>query len=274
MAQFVVTHGGRAILNDIILRGIIYAVSGRIGGFDIGVDKLKNTNYSASVDIVNSDSSPTLQTTIGYDAIDIKTGEPCSMVAQNIQTTNQQGGQKEYNTALSLLASGAKYNFAFNGTGNGMLNGVICGYKTSILTLSQASTQLDINNGTTFLITDAGTGAKQIIMPKATDIAKTLGDVVAFTPHIPTFSIEINILYYCYGDDITLVFRGYNSTYQSDEYPFLHYGDDIIRSGGDAAITMSRGDAVKLLLLYYPYKQDRNGLPCPYQAYKLIHIGS
>ena len=32
MAQFVVTHGGRAILNDVILRGYIYALGGRFRG--------------------------------------------------------------------------------------------------------------------------------------------------------------------------------------------------------------------------------------------------
>lgn len=36
MAKFVVTHGGKAILNDIILRGIIYAKSGSFGNLKIG----------------------------------------------------------------------------------------------------------------------------------------------------------------------------------------------------------------------------------------------
>lgn len=35
MANFVVTHGGRAILNDIILRGHIYALGGKIGSLQI-----------------------------------------------------------------------------------------------------------------------------------------------------------------------------------------------------------------------------------------------
>lgn len=36
MAKFVVTHGGRAILNDIILRGYIYAQGGNFGNLKIG----------------------------------------------------------------------------------------------------------------------------------------------------------------------------------------------------------------------------------------------
>lgn len=35
MAKAVITHGGRAILNDIILRGVIYAKGGKIGGLHI-----------------------------------------------------------------------------------------------------------------------------------------------------------------------------------------------------------------------------------------------
>ena len=46
MANFVVTHGGKAILNDIILRGYVYALGGKIGrinieGNGIGVDTQK-----------------------------------------------------------------------------------------------------------------------------------------------------------------------------------------------------------------------------------------
>lgn len=36
MAKFVVTHGGRAILNDMILRGYVYATGGKIGNINLG----------------------------------------------------------------------------------------------------------------------------------------------------------------------------------------------------------------------------------------------
>lgn len=41
MAKFVITHGGRAILNDIILRGIMYAKGGKIGNLEITEDGLR-----------------------------------------------------------------------------------------------------------------------------------------------------------------------------------------------------------------------------------------
>lgn len=51
MAKFVVTHGGRAILNDVILRGYIYALGGVFKGMlDIGNGKFRvNEDGSASL---------------------------------------------------------------------------------------------------------------------------------------------------------------------------------------------------------------------------------
>lgn len=46
MAKFVVTHGGRAILNDIILRGYVYAKGGNFGNLKIG----KYTNACGGTD--------------------------------------------------------------------------------------------------------------------------------------------------------------------------------------------------------------------------------
>jgi hypothetical protein len=51
MAKFVVTHGGRAILNDIILRGYVYALGGMFkGAVDIAEGKIKlNADGSGSL---------------------------------------------------------------------------------------------------------------------------------------------------------------------------------------------------------------------------------
>ena len=57
MAKFVVTHGGRAILNDIILRGYIYALGGEIGGFKILANAIKSVNENI---ILNADGSATI----------------------------------------------------------------------------------------------------------------------------------------------------------------------------------------------------------------------
>jgi hypothetical protein len=50
MAKFVVTHGGKAILNDIILRGVVYANGGSFGDLKIG----KYVNACGQVDAEDS----------------------------------------------------------------------------------------------------------------------------------------------------------------------------------------------------------------------------
>lgn len=276
MAQFVVTHGGRAILNDIILRGVVYATGGNIGGFSIGIDELRNTNYGASINIANAAISPTQRTIIGEEAYDSFTGQNCAMVAENTTATNTQGTQQVSNTALFLKAVNATYNYAFHGEGNGVLNGVMYGYKTGLLSLTTATTELNLTDGSTFLIINRTSGDRFITMPKLSQVQKTLGLPPTFTESTATpFAIEINILYYCAATDpIRLVFRGYTG-YTNTEYPYLHYDDDMIHTGdSNTSIEMTRGDTVKIMLVYYPQKLDSSGASAPYQAIKMVHIHS
>ena len=270
MAKFVVTHGGRAILNDIILRGVIYAVSGKIGGFDIGVDKLKNTNYAASINISNDATNPTQNTIIGGEAVDTFTNKKCAMVARNVTPS------QTHNTALFLVAQGANYNYAFHGEGNGVLNGVMYGYKTALLSLKTQETQINLTQGSTFLVTErTGTDDDKrfILMPKLSQVQQTLGLPQTFSQENSTpFSIEINIMYYSpVTTKIRLIFRGYTG-YTDSQYPYLHYDDDNIHTGdSESSIEMTRGDIVKLLLVYYPNKVASSGELAPYQAIKMVH---
>lgn len=49
MANFIVTHGGRAILNEAIVRGKIYATSGNVGGFEITSNRIGHSNNGLSL---------------------------------------------------------------------------------------------------------------------------------------------------------------------------------------------------------------------------------
>ena len=154
-----------------------------------------------------------------------------------------------------------------------MLNGVVYGYKTAIINLTATTTELELKDGSTFLVVTKTSGDKFITMPKLTQLQRVLGlpSTFAETTSIP-FSIEINVVYYgAVNEDINLVFRGYTG-YTSNQYPYLHYEDDNIHQGdSQSSITMSRGDAVKLLLVYYPLKVASSGELAPYQAIKLVH---
>lgn len=273
MAQFVVTHGGKAILNDIILRGLIYAVGGKIGGFNIGENELRNVNYDASINIANDADNPTQNTVIGSEAVDTFTNKKCAMVARNVTPS------QTHNTALFLVAQGANYNYAFHGEGNGVLNGVMYGYKTALLSLKTQETQINLTQGSTFLVTErTGTDDDKrfILMPKLSQVQQTLGLPQTFSQENSTpFSIEINIMYYSpETTKIRLIFRGYTG-YTDSQYPYLHYDDDNIHTGdSESSIEMTRGDIVKLLLVYYHNKVASSGELAPYQAIKMVHSHS
>lgn len=50
MAKVVITHGGKAILNDVIVRGSVYAKDGRFGILNIGVDERGNSLLEGYMD--------------------------------------------------------------------------------------------------------------------------------------------------------------------------------------------------------------------------------
>ena len=75
MAQFVVTHGGRAILNDVILRGYIYALGGLFkGNLDVG----SNGDHFILDAITNTFK------VVGPDSVEDEPGYPPSPTADTI----------------------------------------------------------------------------------------------------------------------------------------------------------------------------------------------
>ena len=149
--------------------GNIEATGGKIGGFDIGQNDLKNTNYGAGITIQNAENNPTKVVQIGNDATDEITGNKCSMIAES-------KGSNTYNTALYLNAQGATYNYAFHGNGNGVLNGFVQGYKVKAISNIGASTYLSLRDGQTQAIISVGIdGRKNVYLPTLGDCRATLG---------------------------------------------------------------------------------------------------
>lgn len=149
--------------------GNIEATGGKIGGFDIGQNDLKNTNYGAGITIQNEENNPTKVVKIGNDATDEITGNKCSMIAES-------KGSNTYNTALYLNAQGATYNYAFHGNGNGVLNGFVQGYKVKAISNIGESTYLSLRDGQTQAIISVSIdGRKNVYLPTLGDCRATLG---------------------------------------------------------------------------------------------------
>ena len=179
----------------------ISASQGTIGGFTIGTDKLSNSNYNASISIKNANS--TQISNIGKDAVDAMTNQSCSLEAQS-------KGTGTYNTALYLNAEGATYNYAFHGNGNGVLNGLIFGFKTKVYTVSgstDSTTDMSITDGATFVFKGSKTNGLAIFkVPTLNNVKQALGLPTSSTT---PFAIEVNFINHSNYDYVVLYF--YNS---------------------------------------------------------------
>ena len=164
--------------------GEITATSGTIGGFTIDPNRLYNSNWNAGIDI-NYDGKTVK---IGKNAQGESFGEDAIIRAENTKVLVD-----GHNTALYLNASGATYNYAFYGSGNGVLNGFMQGYKVHALTLIGAATYLNLNNGQVQAIASVGTDSDKIVyLPTLQNCRNTLG--ISVNDNTVNFSCCITII--------------------------------------------------------------------------------
>ena len=238
---------GKTYQNDAYVKGQIVAESGAIGGFNINSDKLTNTNYDASVSI--QDAYGNQVSRIGKEAKDGMTNQSCSLEAQS-------RGTGTYNTALYLNAEGATYNYAFHGNGNGVLNGLIFGFKTKVYTVSgsgDTTQQLILTDGATFVLQGSKTsGWANFKVPTLDNVKLSLGLKTSDT--VP-FAIEINFINHSSYDNVKLLF--YNSS-RTDLPKWYNYNFD----GTADEMQLAKGDFAKFLLTFDGYN---------YRANRIIH---
>ena len=213
----------------------ISASQGTIGGFTIGTDKLSNTNYNASISIKNANS--TQISNIGKDAVDAMTNQSCSLEAQS-------KGTGTYNTALYLNAEGATYNYAFHGNGNGVLNGLIFGFKTKVYTVSgstDSTTDMSITDGATFVFKGSKTnGWAYFKVPTLNNVKQALGLPTSSTT---PFAIEVNFINHSNYDYVMLYFYDSGRTTLPKWYSYNFDG-----TAGE--MQLAKGDFAKFLLTY------------------------
>ena len=249
--------------------GEITATSGTIGGFTIDSNRLYNSNWNAGIDI-NYDGKTVK---IGKNAKGIFNSEDAIIRAENTKAKSQT--TNTYNTALYLNAYGARYNYAFYGNGNGVLNGLMVGYKVQLFTIpsgnTDATTELYIKNGSTIILNGShGDGHVWIRAPKLSDVRQCLGINSSTTP----FAIEFTVVSHAQYEFVHIAFRNAITETQDSEYPWLMntddaHDDDSIFPHLEKSVQIAQGDVVKILLLY-----DNVGTTSSpkyeYRAYDLI----
>lgn len=275
---------GKSYQNDAYLKGKIEAGSGSIGGFGIGANDLENINYDAGITIQDKESYPTKVVKIGADASDGMTGREAAMVAEATEA-NTDANNKPYNTALYLNAMNAIYNYAFHGNGNGVLNGLIFGFKIQRMvcnpyssgvlpTYANANKMILREGATVILQSNTSGGLYGICLPLLSDVRKSLG--ILKNVDTVDFAIEINIINQIKGEpNGKIIFRNNEGDYNRDELPWLMSNDNTKHIGFTGAdpnfkVQIGQGDVQKYLLVYDTVSTDESGSKLYYRAYDLI----
>ena len=253
---------GKTYQNDAYIRGEVHATSGEftgkvtaqsgnIGGFTIDTDRLYNSNWNAGIEI-NHDSKTVK---IGKNAKGESYSEDAIIRAENNKAKSTTSDT--YNTALYLRASGAKYNYAFYGEGNGVLNGLVFGYKVQLVEIPTGTgvrhVSLTLNGGSTFIITGNHSGNTVFVdMPTLSEVKNCLG--IQPNDNSTRFAIEITILNQSPYNANVLGFRNTEDSGNTGaQYPYLLNNDGNEDQG---AYQTARGDVFKIVLTNYVYMNN------------------
>ena len=212
----------------------------------MGTKDLTNTAYDASIVSQNAANNPTQIARIGKSAVDAMTNQSCSLQAESKASGT-------YNTALYLNATGATYNYAFHGNGNGVLNGLMFGYKTQYKTIPSGSIdRLDYiylkDGATTILKGTHSSGHVIMASPSISEVRQCLG--LSTSDTTTPFAIEVTYINLSEYTEVHIGFRG--NTLGGElgaEYPFLMNNDN---HWWTTSLQIAKGDLIKLMLLYAP----------------------
>ena len=225
----------------VVVNGILYSKEGNIGGFTIDTNRLYNSDWNAGIDI----SYDSKNVKIGKNAAGFVNTEQAIIRAENTKRDQQ------YNTALYLNTENATYNYAFYGNGNGVLNGLMFGYKVQFIDIPAGSEDVAkdiiLREGSTIILTGTHiSGHVEMKLPSLSEVKNCLG--------IPSssrtsFAIEINILNRSNYGEVTI---NYSKTISADTtYPIFTDHDNVMHEDWDPQLAV--GDYMKILLVYAKY---------------------
>ena len=227
--------------------GEIHLGAGRVAGFRITGESLTNEGFENNARIMFRNNAKGLIAALG--------GSLGSMLDLErfvgwFENREERMGFADRNTALKLRASGAAVNDAFNGEGNGVLDGMVCGWKANVVRVGDG-TAIDYSKGN-YVLATCYPGGDGLLLPTLNNMRTALG--VNGTEK--TFAAELTIVSHISTVDFRVVGRK-GTTGQSTQMPSLRNGsaDDIEQ------ITLGSGDTARIMLVW-----DGNG----YYAYASV----
>lgn len=176
MANFVVTHGGRAVLNDMILRGYVYALGGKIGDIEIADGGLR-VNVDNGLNAGTIEFLPNgfmAQTSAGTASV----GASASGVLQAFSKSAMVSSPN--NVSSAIISEGTDDEYAFYSR-SGMFGGLRPNIRK--MTASGALTSVD------HTLVIENTGRIEVELPYSTEkgqtyrLIHTTGNNVVFVHH-------------------------------------------------------------------------------------------
>ena len=242
-APFMVMADGSFTSTKATITGTIYATGGTIAGFSISGNSLTNVGFNNNAAVIFRNDNTKCFAGIGGNVFPATTGITCVGRFENCDTSDTWAWSK--NVALYLRAEGATYNYAFMGTGNGVLNGLMEGFALQYV-ISTGSTVMstDVSKGkyVEFYITS---GTFSHLLPTRLNIQDALGigsaDKFAVLLHYFTkYTAGGSVFLYGRTTDITGA--------DTEQYPYLYD-----QNGNNIRKQLAKGDSARVLVAYDGY---------------------
>ena len=242
-APYMVMADGSFTSTKANITGTVNATSGMIAGFSISGNILTNVGFNNDAAVIFRNDNTKTFAGIGGNVFPATTGITCVGRFENCDDSDAWTWSK--NVALYLRAEGAKFNYAFLGTGNGVLDGLVEGFALQYVT----------STGTTVMSTDiskgkyvefyAASGTFNHLLPTRQNIQDALGigsaDKFAVLLHYFTkYTAGGSVFLYGRTTDIT----GANT----EQYPYLYD-----QNGNNIRQQLAKGDSAQVLVAYDGY---------------------
>lgn len=233
-AKFKVKYGGQLEASEVNITGTINATSGtfnnvtinsgKIAGFTIRGNSLTNTPWENDASIVFRNDNKNCFAGIGGNVLPAATGLRAVARFENEDKTDQWGLCRNY--AMYLSAKNGRYNYAFYGTGSGILNGSIVGYAFETIEANKANTCFEISPTKTLkYIAIMSNKSATIGLPSLTSLCSFLGISKG-----SEFSVELGLTIELSGSKYTMIYGKTDkvNNMNTDEFPIVSWNQNLI----------------------------------------------
>lgn len=233
-AKFKVKYGGQLEASEVNITGTINATSGtfnnvtinsgKIAGFTIKGTSLTNSPWENDASIVFRNDNKNCFAGIGGNVLPSSTGTRAVARFENEDKTDQWGLGRNY--AMYLSAKNGRYNYAFYGTGSGILNGSIVGYAFETIEANKANTCFEISPTKTLkYIAIMSNKSATIGLPSLTSLCSFLGISKG-----SEFSVELGLTIELSGSKYTMIYGKTDkvNNMNTDEFPIVSWNQSLI----------------------------------------------